>query len=392
MISLKQTQRRTFSVAALSAVAAFSSVAAAQAVKLPDDQAKQVEEAMEVAKQIGPWENQIPLLEDAADNIFRQQGWNSPEDQFARTVMRDVGRIPPWDPVARQDAFLNAVQSRWSLSHDQRSQLDTTVQREAMMMTLKHFKDVLPVMVDITRARASNQPFTPEQVQQWVTRLRPLIDESSQAIQRVTQQLDRTMSDDQRKQMQADLAAFNRRHNDVTKLVQKWQSGQWTPTDWGLQNDPVHAPVMAQYASRDANRDSLVAQAQLKQQMEEKRFSTDETEWDKYVRQFCQTYRCDESQINQAAGILKNSKTEAINYRNGRKAEIEKTQKQLASSSNPTAQGSYQADLDRLLRPINDIFERMKKRLTMEVLTTRQREQFGSPIAASGSSATSGQR
>lgn len=93
MIFLKQAQLRMFSVAALSAVAAFSSIAAAQAVKLPDDQAKQVEEAMEVAKQIGPWENQIPLIEDAADNIFQQQGWNSPEDQFARTVMRDVGRI-----------------------------------------------------------------------------------------------------------------------------------------------------------------------------------------------------------------------------------------------------------------------------------------------------------
>lgn len=391
MISLKQTQLRILSVAALSAVAACCSIAAAQAVKLPDDQAKQVEEAMEVAKQIGPWENQIPLIEDAADNIFQQQGWNSPEDQFARTVMRDVGRIPPWDPVARQDAFLNAVQSRWSLSHDQRSQLDTTVQREAMMMTLKHFKDVLPVMVDITRARASNQPFTPEQVQQWVTRLRPLIDESGQAIQRVTQQLDRTMTDDQRKQMQADLAAFNRRHSDVTKLVQKWQSGQWTPTDWGLQNDPVHAPVMAQYASRDANRDSLVAQAQLKQPMDDKRFATDETEWDKYVRQFCQTYRCDESQINQAAGILKNSKTEAINYRNGRKSDIEKLQQLLASATNPTARASHQADLDRLLRPINDLFERLKKQLTA-LLTTQQREQFGSPIAASGASSPTGKR
>lgn len=361
-------------------------------MQLPEEQLKQAEEVMEVAKQIGPWENQIPLIEDAADNIFQQQGWNSPEDQFARQVMRDVSRIPPWNPVERQEVFLNAVQSRWNLSHDQRSQLDSSVQREAMMMTLKHFKDVLPVMVDITRARANNQPFTPEQVQQWVTRLRPLIDESMQSVQRVTQQLDRSMSEDQRKLMQADLSAFTRRHTDMTKMVQKWQQGQWEPTDWGLQNDPVHAPVMQQYATRNAQRDALVAQAQARQQAEDQRYANDETEWDKYVRQFCQTYQCDDVQKNQAAAILQSSKTEAINYRNGRKNEIEKIQRLLSSASSPTAQTSLQADLDRLLRPIGDIFERMKKRLTMEVLTTKQREQFGSPIAASGGSTPGAKR
>lgn len=388
MIFREMTIRRLNLAVCAAVMSAAAGVTSAQSLKVPDEQAKQAEEVMEVAKQIGPWENQIPLLEDAADNIFQQQGWNSPEDQFARQVMRDVGQIPPWNPAERQEVFLNAVQSRWSLTHDQRSQLDSSVQREAMMMTIKHFKDVLPVVVDITRARASNQPFTPEQVQQWMTRLRPVIDETMQSVQRVTQQLDRTMSDDQRKIMQNDLAAFSRRHNDFTKMAQKWQSGQWEPKDWGLQNDPVHAPVLQQYATREANRNSLVAQAQAKQPMDDQRFANDETEWDKYVRQFCQTYQCDDVQVKQAAAILQKSKTEAINYRNGRKAEIEKLQQLLASTSNPSTRASHQADLDRQLRPIGDLFERMKKQLT-EVLTTKQREQFGSPIAARGTPATS---
>lgn len=351
--------------------------------QLPPEQLKEAEALVEEAQtKIGPWENQVPIIEDATDNIFRQQGWNSPEDQWARQVMREVSSIPPWKAAERQDVFMNAMQARWNLSHDQRNQLNGALQRETMMLTFKHFKDVMPVAMDALRTRANGQPFTPEQVQQWSTKLRPMIDDGMQTVQRVTQQLERTMTEEQRKLLQADLAAFTKRHTDMQKLVQKWQSGQWQPTDWGLQNDPVHAPVMQQYAQRDAERNALVERAQANRPpIDDARFASDESEWDKYVKAFCRKYECDERQITQAEAILKKAKSEAINYRNGRRGDIEKAERLVASATAGSAmRKDAQAEMDRLLQPINQTFERMKASLD-GLLTTQQRNQFGAPVA-----------
>lgn len=374
--------------AGISAVACAMIVSAggvrAQAPSLPPEQLKEAEALVEEAQtKMGPWENQVPIIEDATDNIFKQQGWNSPEDQWARQVMREVSGIPPWKAAERQDVFMNSIQSRWNLSHDQRNQLNGSLQRETMMLTFKHIKDVMPVAMDALRTRANGQPFTPEQIQQWSTKLRPMIDDGMLTVQRVTQQLEKTMTEDQRKLLQADLAAFTKRHNDMQKLVQKWQSGQWQPTDWGLQNDPVHAPVMQQYAQRDAERNALVEQAQTTKQ-DDAKFASNESEWDKYVKAFCRKYECDERQISAAEAILKKLKGEAINYRMRHEADIQKTER-LVTSTNPgsSMHKEAQGELARMLQPINQNFERLKASLD-ELLTTQQRNQFGTaPVAQS---------
>lgn len=342
----------------------------------PDDPVQQAERLMQEAKKLD-WNSQIPVMEDAADNFFQQQGWNTTEDQWARQVMRDVGRIPPWQPMERQEVFLNALQSRWSLTHDQRSQLSGTIQRESMMLTFKHIKDIMPVMTEAMRTRAEGRAFTPDQVQQWTTRLKPLMDEGFQVAQRVGQQLQATMTDEQRKLLQADLAAFNRRHEDFNKMAQKWQSGQWDPTDWGLQNDPVHASAMQAIQARDAQRTALVEKAQAPKPIDEAVVARQESEWDKYVRWFCQKYECDDRQRKAAEAILKSVKTEAINYRNARGADIEKVERRMTGTAAGPAKVELQADLDRLTAPITGMFERMKRRLHAEVLTTEQRKRFG---------------
>ncbi len=374
---------RTAAIAIYCSILVAPSVLRAQDKRpASEEELRKTEQVMlEEAKRIGPWEHQLPIIEDATDNIFRQQGWDAPEDAWARQVMTEVSRIPPWQPVERQEAFLNSVQSRWNLSHDQRSQLNSSVQRESMTLAFKHFKDIAPVAMEVMRTRANGEPFTPEQVQQWAAKLRPVMDDGAQMVQRVTQQLERTMTEEQRKLLQADVGAFMRRNNDMQRMVQKWQAGKWDPTDWGLQNDPVHAPVMHQYAARDAERNALVDRAQANKPLDEKRIAVNESEWDRYVKWFCDTYDCDDMQRTQAEAILKNSKSEAINLRSARRAEIEKLEKLVASPTNPQTKASHQADLDRYLAPINEVFERMKKRLHEEVLTTQQRARFTPPVA-----------
>lgn len=331
---------------------------------------------MEAAKTVGPWDQQLQFIEQATDNFFTEQNWNSQEDAWARQLMREVGQVPPWEPVRRQEVFLNSLQSRYNLSHDQRQSLNGDLQRETMMLTFKHIKDIVPIATDIARTRAQNQPFTPEQVQQWSAQLKPLMNDGMQAIQRVSGRLDQSMTPEQRRILQADMKAFQRRHHDMEKMVEKWQSGNWKPQDWGLQNDPVHAEMAARYSSQDAQRSDLVRQAQAASHPNEKAIAVNDSEWDAYVKWFCKQFECDERQRTQAESILKSSKQEAINYRNGRGNEIAKYEKLLATAQGEPRRAQYQAELDRLAAPIGEIFNQMKRRLMGDVLTTQQRSQL----------------
>jgi hypothetical protein len=345
---------------------------------LPPEQMKQANEVMEATKKIGPWENQTRFIDDATDNMFKQQNWNSEPDQFARQLMHDVGQIAPWNTRDRQEVFLNSAQQRWKLSHDQRMELDSALKQESMMFAMRHFKDVLPVALEAAKTRASNEPFTAEQVQDWSNRLRPLMDEGLQMVQRVGRRLDKSMTPEQRELLKTDMGALVHRHQDMKKLVEKWQAGQWTPADWGLQNDPIHANAMAEYRAREAEKDALVDAAQAAQKPDESTVAVNESAWDKYVKWFCNAYECDERQRGQADAILKNAKKEAIAYRAHRRDQIEQLERRAAGEKNPEKLKLVRADLARQLAPIEQIFDRLKKQLT-GLLTSQQRLKFSPP-------------
>jgi hypothetical protein len=344
--------------------------------KVSAQQIKQLGQLEETAEKLGVWEQQYPLLEDATDNIFRQHGWDSEADQYARSLVRDVGRISPFKPHERAKAFLDSLQVRYGLTHDQRTVLYNNMQQETMKVTMKHLKSTLPIAMEIIRTRASQEPFTAQQVQRWSRIMKPLMDDSLGAVQDVVERLGKTMTREQRARLDGDMKALLGRHHDMEKMVAEWQAGNWNPTHWGLQNDPLHAGAMADYLAAEAEKNARVETAKLKKDLDEDKIATDESTWDLYVRQFCSRYGCTDAQRTQADSILKSSKKEAFDYRNARRPLIEKYERlsKTAEKAEERAQGA--AQLERLLAHIGAIFERMKDRLHLQVLTTEQRMKF----------------
>jgi hypothetical protein len=338
------------------------------------EQIKQAEEVMKKTQDMGPWENQTQVIEDATDKIFEQQGWNSESDQFTRTVMRDISKIPPWKPVERQEVFLDAFSERFGLTHDQRTQFGNDLQREGMTLTIKHFKDIIPVALDAAQTRAKQEPFTAEQVQEWSYRLKPLMDDGLDSVQRVANRLEKTMTPEQRDKLRTDMQSFIRRHHDVDKMMDNWKAGKWTPSDFGLQNDPIHAGAMAAVAADSAVKNELVATAELRSPPDEKKIASDESAWDKYVKWFCRTYQCTPTQRGQAESILKNAKSEAIRYRSSRRERIEKAQRAVATAMSLERRTAANTELENQLKPISERFEQMKKSLYEGLLTTQQRQ------------------
>lgn len=352
---------------------------------------RQAAQLMDVAKSVGPWDKQFQLMEEATENVFNQQGWNSEPDQFAANVMREVGRVPPWDPQKRQEVFMNQLQTRYGLTHDQVSQFDKDFQREGMNMAVKHFKDIVPIALEVAKTRAADEPFTPEQVQRWTTKLRPLMDEGAETIERVTGKLLRTMTPDQRRIVEGDLKAFRRRHNDVKQMAERWANGKWTPADWGLQNDPVHAGEVLKAAASEAEKNALVEQVLIAKRPDEERIARSEDEWERYVKWFCNTYQCDDRQRSTAAGILAGSKKEAISYRLAKRDTIAEYERAIRRTEDALRKKSFMTELDKVLQPISDTFERMKRRLYEEVLTTGQRIKYTPPQTAKTENKTGGE-
>ncbi|HWL91964.1 MAG TPA: hypothetical protein VNT79_00370 [Phycisphaerae bacterium] len=342
-------------------------------VQPPPDAMSEIKQLEERAKGMS-WGDEAPLIHQAHVNVFQSHGWNSESDQFALNLIQQVTNIAPWEPKRREDVFLTGVQTRLNLSDEQRKLVADEMRQESMQLAMKHFRTMFPVVMEVAKTRLDKKPFTPEQVQKWSQHLRPVMDDALAALQRSTKKLESTLSDSQKAKLNQDMTALLRRHNDVQKMVDRWQAGQWNPTEWGLDHDPIHAVAVANYRATEAKRNQLVLNAESAQTAAPAIRTDDESEWRKYVRWFVTYYKCDERQTSQAESILKNCEKEAADYLRSRDKELKKGEEMAAAEQDAAKKAFLQGEVSRLRKPISEIFERLKKRLESQVLTSEQRK------------------
>lgn len=364
-------------ILAMTALLLSSAIARARAEE-PDKPSpgviSQIQTLQEQAKNMGPWETEAGLLRDAHINIFQKNGWTGESDQFTLELMHQVTRIAPWNAAEREDVFLSGLQNRMNLTHDQRGLVAREMRLESMNVTMKHIKDVLPVALEIAQVRARQEPFTAEQVQKWSGKFKPLLSDALASVQKVAGKLDKTMTEEQRALLDKDMKALLKRHADVEKMVDNWQAGHWNPTEWGLDNDPIHAAAMYEYRLKEAAKDGLVNLALSKEKPDVVATAKDKSAWRLYVEWFCNFYTCDDQQRATAEGILTSSLKRATNFLQARGQEIGKAE-QLRDAAQTDAQREiHAAELARLQQPLEDIFKELCARLEANVLTTRQRK------------------
>lgn len=147
------------------------------------------------------------------------------------------------------------------------------------------------------------------------------------------------------------------------------ESQQFKELFWrasGMKDNPL--------ADKPAHAGETVAKREKKEQPKRK-----ETEWEAYVREFIAKYRLDEAQIQQANTILRDCEDKANKYLMGRKADIERLDKQSMSLQNSdlkdkTNEAARLAEERKQLRkPIDDIFENELKPRLEKLPTSKQR-------------------
>ncbi len=359
---------------AICAVAVLSAPLSAQqnkpAEEPPADMLKQVRELEEQAKKMGTWDRESLIIQEAHANVFARLNWNSEADRFALDLVNRVSTIPPWEPKRREQIFLDGVQSRFGLNADQLNLVNSEMRRESIAIAMKHFRTLAPIVMDVARTRAEGKPFTPEQVAKWSANLDPIMADALEAVQRVSTRLESTMTEEQKRLLQADMDAVLNRHKDVVNMVQEWKAGNWSPVDWGLDRDPVHAAAMAEFREQEARRNALVVE-----KLTDTRPSVDpanEHEWDLYVRWFCKHYECDEKQVLAAQAILKDCKQQAANYLSRRQSDIDRALRNAEAAQTDKRREFYQNEAAKLRKPIANIFKDLCTRLERKVLTGEQ--------------------
>lgn len=323
-------------------------------------------------KAMGPWDEHQQVVSEATDNVFRQQGWTSEPDLFARDVLRDVERIPPWEYQRREETFMNRLQVRYALTEDQKAQVSRGMRRESLKVMIKHFRTMAPMAMEMMRVRKNNEPFTPEMVQRWSESLDPVMADAKEALLRVAKKLEVSMTPEQRARLKSDLKATLKRHNDVVKMVDQWKQGKWTPESWGLQDDPAHRRQMEAVARARTDREVEDETRGAQRPSTEWATSTNESTWKKYVRLFCIRHHCDENQTEKSYAILRDVERKARNHRAARKNDIARLEAAIERSEKGERRTRLHADLERTLGPIREGFNELCKRLD-GILTTRQR-------------------
>lgn len=191
------------------------------------------------------WENEQINIAHAVHQIYQQNGWNSEADSFSLGVIEEVSRIPPWQMRERLDALSAALADRYALDDDQMTQLRQRLGREAFGAFRQFGSQMLPVAAEALQTRLRGEPFTAEQVQRW--------SEAGQTINQAMRgrfddfvgEFQAQLTPEQRALFDVDVQAANRRMNRMDELSAQWRQGKWTPSDWGLQSDPLHANVEA---------------------------------------------------------------------------------------------------------------------------------------------------
>lgn len=335
-----------------------------------------------LTRKIGPWEDEARNIKVANESMFRKYGWNTEADRFTLELVNRVSDVPPWKMMERETVFMDGLQERYLLSSDLRQFVQSEMRRETMTVAFKHLKEFMPTAIEMMTIRSNHQPFTAEQVQRWTRACRPLVAESFDAIDRVVKKTEPKMNDEQRKILRSDLKAFAKRRSDFQKMLDRWEAGEWTAEDWGLQNDPYQRKRTAQVApGPEGLRHDPAASSRPGPGIDPA--NVEASEWARYVKWFCEYYECDETQRGKAAAILKDLKKQAVDYLNARRIDIEQAERLGAKADSEAKRRHYQEEARRLRQPIRDLFTQLRARLE-GLLTSEQVTKKGAPPGPPG--------
>ena len=367
--------------------------------------------------QLSDWDTQHAYMMEAVEKTYGRAGWSSESDEFSLALMREVNAIPPWSPLERFDRAVEILGGRYGLDADQEQVLRGLAIRTSTEMFQKHSDRIMQYAVEAIQTRAAGEPFTSEQVARWVKLAEPVFQDSRRRVNAVTQTFMKELGEDQQVLVQRDLDAMNRRMADVEVMSRKWAQGEWQPSDWGLEADPIQTGGMAAAATsqdggrvgerpvtvrrgngepakeperttaRSTRRTSGQERAPTEKPAQTRRQASvsnrgggsgaSNDPWAQYVQRFIDKYQLDDVQQTKAWKIYRDVKARADKHRSRYGQQIDAARQRDETSDGGKSNAAARELESKLQANLDQLFERLKQRL--ERLPTRAQRRDAKP-------------
>jgi hypothetical protein len=220
---------------------------------------------------LGDWETQHGYMMSAIEKVYERNGWTDEPGLFALELTRAVESQPPWAFQQRFDTLIGALSDRYMLDEDQEQSLRETFIRATSETFQRHAPRIMTYAVEALQTRAAGEPFTADQVARWVELARPVMDDSVERMMRAVDRFQQQLDPEQQGILQQDLESAERRVEDMKQLMERWQRGEWTAEDWGLEEDPIQTGRGAATAARGEGAATRESSAPAEAEMEKSR-------------------------------------------------------------------------------------------------------------------------
>jgi hypothetical protein len=381
--------------------------------------------------QLSDWDTHQVYLVDAMEKVYERNGWNSEADLFSLDVIREINAIPPWQPLERFTLLSDLVSARYGFDERQEEIFRDLVIRSSNEMFSKHADRILEYSLDAIQTRVAGEPFTAEQVARWAQLAQPVFMDGRHLINRNAGVMLAALREDQHPLMEADMAALNRRANDMEVMTARWAAGQWQPSDWGMDEDPIQlagaspatgdsaggvrsgepdsgapkagAPVPRRAAAQpqpdeapgvvstnppqaDAGRRTAGGAGGAARPQAGRTGDTTvvvevesdpDDPWAAYVRRFIQKYQLNEDQQGRAWRVYRAQKAQADQFRSRYGQQLEALGRRTEGDAKELAEARRALE-EKLNGHLANLFERLKQRL--EQLPTRAQRRDALPI------------
>lgn len=184
------------------------------------------------------WEREYAQIARNLDRIWQENKWNDEADRFAFQLARQVSAIPPWHVFDRLNLMSQSVCDRYQLDGAQASKFRASLMREAGGILVRHSGTLLKHAREIIQMNREGHPLDADQVARLVQEGMPILAETYESIDRLAQELEPSLSANQKAILERDMKSYLKRRVFVDSTVARWVDGGWHPKDWGLENDP----------------------------------------------------------------------------------------------------------------------------------------------------------
>lgn len=316
------------------------------------------------------WDELSPHYQLMIERMFERNGWIEEPDRFAMDVAMRVVAIPPWDVAGRLKALTEEVADRYELTPAQASGYQRLVMREAAGFLMRHGPAVWGQAKEAVQGRSLGNPYTPEQIARWAELGKPLFKEFEEGVERISKELELTLSEEKKAVLAQDMASFRRRQTAVVAMNDRWAKGEWRAEEWGLEDDPIQKRVSetvvqpaAATGQKPVNPGAEMVEPNSAVAIPTKWIEHDSGTWIALVIEYRERFSLDSGQMDTARSILAELVERAERYSNGRREAL--------ATVPPVERATSPA-----FEPIRELFKELRERLDA-LPTSRQREASG---------------